>query len=162
MKSLCLYLCGLFLTLPALATVNKWVDAQGRVHYGDRPPAEKQGQAATLRGTVSVGEGVTPIPAAGRKGSTASEEFATAVAQPRKGEVWIYTTPSCGYCKRAMQHMRQRGIGFIEKDVTTNAGYKSEFRAMGGRGVPLTLSGNLRTNGYSSESFEAFLKSAGF
>lgn len=149
--------------LSAQAEISKWVDAQGRTHYGDRPPAERQAKAASLRGTVSVGEGVTPLPAEPRKQeSSASEQFAAAIAQPRKGEVWIYTTASCGYCKQAKAHMQQRGIAFLEKDVGASAAYKAEFRAMGGRGVPVTLSGSQRINGYSVEAFDAFLRSAGF
>lgn len=156
-----LLLAGLLaLALPATAQVAKWVDAQGRVHYGDRPPAGKGATAAPLRGTVSVGDGVTLVPG-GDAEDEASKAFATAVAAPRKGEVWIYTTPTCGYCKRAMKHMRRKNVAFTEKDISASARHKSEFRAIGGRGVPVTLAGDKRINGYSEESFDSFLKSAG-
>jgi glutaredoxin len=150
MKPALLLACLLVLAPPAAAQVTKWVDAQGRVHYGDRPPVGKNVAAAPLRGTVSLGD------------SEASREFATAVAAPRQAGVSIYTTPTCGYCKRAMSHMRRKKVPFAEKDVSANAKNKAEFRAIGGRGVPVTLAGGKRINGYSPEAFDAFLKSAGF
>ena len=53
-------------------------------------------------------------------------------------DIVIYTTPTCGYCKRAMKHMRQKKGAFTEKDSSANARHKSEFRAIGGRGVPIS------------------------
>ncbi len=147
--------------LPAGAEVVKWTDTQGRVHYGDRPPADNAARATAIRGTVSVGDGITALPDAAKSSSSASDEFAKAVMVPRKGEVWIYTTPSCGYCRAAKDYMRLKGVAYLEKDISANAVNKAEFRAMGGRGVPVTLAGSQRLNGYSEEAFSAFLKSAG-
>jgi glutaredoxin len=151
-------LCAL--ALPAGAQVAKWVDAEGRVHYGDRPPAGKAVSAEPLRGTLSVGDGMTVV----------TEEFQSAPApaqaaplpQPRRGEIWIYTTPRCRYCRIAKEHMLLKGIKFAEKDITENARYKAEFRALRGRGVPVTLAGAQRFDGYREEAYERFLKSAGF
>jgi glutaredoxin len=153
-----LLLCVAALALPVGAEVMKWTDAQGRVHYGDRPPADKAAQTMAIRGTVSVGDGA---PVTSRAPSAASDEFAKAVMAPRKGEVWIYTTPSCSYCRAAKEYMRLKGVAYVEKDISANAANKSEFRAIGGRGVPVTLAGNQRINGYSEEAFSTFLKSAG-
>lgn len=147
------------LVMPSQAEVTKWIDAQGRVHYSERPPTGIKSDQTALRGTVSVGDGISVVPE-----STASStgEPGMAIAAPRKGEVWIYTTPSCGYCRRAEEHMRRKGIVFTAKDITRNSAYEAEFRALGSRGVPVTLAGKQRINGYRTEAFEAFLKSAGF
>ena len=143
----------------AHAGVSKWVDAEGKVHYGDRPPAS--GASTTpLRGTVSLGDGITVVPDAGTA-APAGQPAAGAAATPRNGEVWIYTTPTCGYCNRAKDHMKARHVRYVEKDITANAQYKTEFRNLGGRGVPVTLSGSRRINGYTAEKFDAFLKSSG-
>lgn len=156
MKNICA-LAGLLLVLTHVqAGINKWVDAEGRVHYGDRPPATAS--AASMRGTVSVGDGVTALPDSDKEAPPAQ----TAAVTPRKGEVWIYTTPTCGYCRYAKEHMRLKNVRFLEKDITANAKYKSEFRALGGRGVPVTVSGSQRINGYKESAFDVFLKSAGF
>ena len=155
MRSLLTLFCALFL-VTAHAGVTKWVDAQGKVHYGDRPPVSG-GSSAELRGTVSIGEGITVIPAA----KSAGEIRTAAVVAPRAGEIWIYTTQRCGYCTRAKKHMNRKGVRFFEKDVDAHPQYEAEFRALGGRGVPVTLAGQRRINGYREESFDAFLKSIG-
>lgn len=161
MKRALLMLCTATLALPVGAEVAKWVDAQGRIHYGNRPPPDKSVRSEAMRGTVSVGDGMTVLPESARPSVNASDEFAKATIMPRKGEVWIYTTPRCGYCRYAKEHMRLKGVAYTEKDISANASYKAEFRSFGGRGVPVTLSGNQRVNGYSEASFDAFLKSAG-
>ncbi|WP_273528093.1 glutaredoxin family protein [Pseudomonas sp.] len=151
---------ALLLALPATAQVTKWVDADGRVHYGDRPPAGKAISTAPLRGTLSVGDGMTVV----------EQEFQSAPAPakpaalplPRRGEIWIYTTPRCRYCRIAKEHMLLKGLKFAEKDITANPRHQAEFKALGGRGVPVTLAGARRFDGYREEGFEAFLKSAGF
>lgn len=155
----CLLLGLSVLAMSAGAEVKKWVDEQGRTHYGDRPPVGKPGAVADLRGTVSVGDGITLVPAAPEAGGAARP---LAMAAPPRGEVWIYTTPRCVYCKRAMAHMQEQGVRFREKDIRASAQYDAEFRALGGRGVPVTLAGAQRINGYKRRAFDEFLKSAGF
>lgn len=38
-------LCALAITTPALAEVYRWVDSQGKIHYGDRAPSELRDKA---------------------------------------------------------------------------------------------------------------------
>ncbi len=147
------------IALPAAAQVHKWIDDQGRVHYGDRPPAGKDVKTSELRGTVSVADGMTVVHEF-LKGPPAKNRRAAA-PMPNQGEVWIYTTPRCGYCRRAKEHMRLKGIPFLEKDIQDSPGYRDEFRALGGKGVPLTLAGSSKMAGYSEERYEQFLKAAG-
>lgn len=53
-------------------------------------------------------------------------------------KVEIYTSPFCGYCHRAKQLLRQKGVIFLEIDVMTDTAKKQEMivRAQGGRTVP--------------------------
>lgn len=151
----CLLLCCA-LALPAAAEVKKWTDAQGRVHYGDRPPGDSA--KTELRGTVSFGDGITLVPAKAGK-----EEGGTLpLAAPPQGDIWIYTTQDCGYCTRAKEHMKRKGLRYVEKDIEANPRYKAEFRTLGGRGVPVTLAGKERIVGFKAKNFDAFLKKAGF
>jgi glutaredoxin 3 len=52
--------------------------------------------------------------------------------------VEIYTSPFCGYCHRAKQLLRQKGVAYSEIDVMADAAKKQEMvtRARGGRTVP--------------------------
>lgn len=55
-KAPILSLCSLvFLALPSTsqAQLYSWKDASGKLHYGDRPPTEKQSQARKVQGAPS-------------------------------------------------------------------------------------------------------------
>lgn len=45
-----LLLTGLLLPLTAAAGIYKWTDADGNVHYGEKPPAGEQAESMTGRG----------------------------------------------------------------------------------------------------------------
>ena len=134
----------------SLAQPYKWVDAQGRTHYGDRPPAEAKARPVTA--AINTYSGAPVLNAAGS---------AAGKAAARESLV-IYTTPTCGYCTAAKAHMGKRGIPYTERDVTTSESYDREFRQKGGRGVPLIVAGSQTLNGYSAESLDALLKGAGY
>lgn len=128
----------------------KWVDAQGRTHYGDRPPAEAKARPVTA--AINTYAGTPVLNASGKPAASAAQREALV----------IYTTPTCGYCTAAKAHMGRRGIPYTERDVTTSESYEREFRQKGGRGVPLIVAGNRTLNGYSAESLEALLKASGY
>ena len=47
-------------------------------------------------------------------------------------EVEIYTTSLCGYCHRAKHLLKNKGVDFIEYDVTINAEKRAEMRERAG------------------------------
>jgi hypothetical protein len=55
LMKLCLVTFLILLSLPAHAGVYKWTDANGQVHFGDRPPAEKPAKEVTIN-TAPPGE----------------------------------------------------------------------------------------------------------
>ena len=134
----------------ALAQPYKWIDAQGRTHYGDRPPADARARPVTA--AINTYSGTPVLNGAGKP--------ATAAAQ--REALVIYTTPTCGYCIQAKAYMGRRGIPYTERDVTLSESYEREFRQKGGRGVPLIVAGSRTLNGYSEDSLEALLKGAGY
>lgn len=34
--------------------------------------------------------------------------------------VVVYTSPTCGYCHMTMDYLKEKGVAFIEKDITTD------------------------------------------
>jgi glutaredoxin len=137
---------------PAFAQAYKWVDAQGRTHYGDRPPVDAR--AKPVATPISTYSGAPTLTAASKR-----EDLAP---QQQKPALVIYTTPTCGYCKAAKAHMNRRGIPYTEHDVTTSESYEREFRQRGGRGVPLIVAGDRMLAGYSAERMEELLKAVGY
>jgi len=143
----------------ALAQPFKWIDAQGRTHYGDRPPTDVK--ARPVSAAINTYNGTPVLNAAGAAAVKPSAREAL-VPQNQKLALVIYTTPTCGYCVQAKAHMGRRGIPYTERDVTLSESYEREFRQKGGRGVPLIVAGSRTLNGYSPESLEALLKGAGY
>ena len=143
----------------AVAQPYKWIDAQGRTHYGDRPPADAKARPVTA--AINTYSGTPVLSAAGKPVSTAVQRESLA-PQNQKLALVIYTTPTCSYCVQAKAHMGRRGIPYTERDVTLSESYEREFRQKGGRGVPLIVAGSRTLNGYSEESLEALLKGAGY
>jgi len=76
-----LFLLALALSPAGAAQVYSWKDASGKVHYGDRPPAEKQPQARRVPGAPAETEDV----AAARK-AAAERQFAERDKQARAAE----------------------------------------------------------------------------
>lgn len=83
-----------------------------------------------------------------------------------QGRVVLYSTSWCGYCKRAVAHMQQRGVAFVERNIEGDKAVRAEYTSYGGKGgVPLLVLGQKTIFGFSPESFDAayadFAPSAG-
>jgi glutaredoxin 3 len=65
-------------------------------------------------------------------------------------EVTLYSTVSCGFCLRAKQYLRSRGIPFREIDVTGDEEARSRLveRSGGQRIVPQIFVGDAHVGGY--------------
>ena len=139
------------LTSTSFAGVYKWVDAQGKTHYGDAPPftgkvKELQLRDNSIHSQTLLSGGASPQKAAA-KSST---------------KVVIYTASWCGYCKRAKALLAQRGVNYTEYDVETSSQGKRDYERMSGSGIPITMIGNVRINGFEEGTFNTALSNAGF
>ena len=135
---------GLLLVLAAgiaqAQQIYRWVDANGRVQYGEKPPAGSQ--PSTLQPRVSsVGGAAQPAAA--------------------KAAVKMYATDWCGYCRQARQFFARNGIAYTELDIEKSPAAMAEYKSLGGRGVPVILVGSARMNGYSEQQLVQLLKAGG-
>lgn len=89
---------------------------------------------------------VTAPPAPARHQMQATATGATSVQ--------IYTTESCGYCKKAKAHMQEKGIQYVEYDVEKDESARDAFRKYGGRGVPLMVVGEKVIHGYDADELD--------
>lgn len=129
------------------AQVYRWVDANGRVHYTEKPPP---GVASSV---------VQPrINSYGGSAPAADSARVAAASQP---EVIMYATDWCPYCRQAREHFARQGIAYREVDIEKSAAGRAEYDRLGGRGVPLILVGSQRLQGFRAESFDRLLRSAG-
>ena len=52
----------------------------------------------------------------------------------------VYTTPTCGFCHQLKNYFRQRGIPFVEHDVSQDPYRAQEMvRVSGQQGVPVSV-----------------------
>lgn len=64
----------------------------------------------------------------------------------------VYTTPTCPYCKRAKDWLKEHGCEFEELDITSDVELLREWRALtGGVGVPVIAHGNDLIIGFNPE-----------
>jgi len=82
-------LCAALLAWSTLASavVYKWVDAQGKVEYGDRPPDGVHAEVVEMLGTNNSRAATTPAPAAAKPAATPSDTkkaVASDVAETRE------------------------------------------------------------------------------
>ena len=118
------------------AGISKWVDANGKTHYGSQPPADAQVQ--TVKKPASV----------------------AAPAQAEQAEITLYSTAWCGYCKKARAYLQRNNIAFTEKDIEKSASANREHKALGGRGVPLLVRNGKETRaGFSQAGYDRFFRS---
>lgn len=124
------------------ADVYKWVDANGKVHFGDRKPTSAKAEQLTLE--INTYTHVT------------YDESIFDVGP----EVIMYATDWCGYCKKARKYFKKNGIAYTEFDIEKNAAAKRRYKQMGAHGVPVILVGDRRMNGFSEEGFERIYESS--
>lgn len=132
------------LAIPAWGSgVYRWVDAEGRVHFGDSPPAEQKAEDIELKYNEM---GSMPVPAA-----------MFDAGQP----VVMYSATWCGVCRKAKAFLQSRAVPFTEYDIETSRKGREDFRRMRGTGVPIILVGKERMNGFSAATLTAWLEQAG-
>jgi len=132
---------------PALAQPYKWVDTNGVVHYGDRPP--RDAKLEEIKGRITSYEGSAEVAAVAASGGATT------------AGVTLYGTSWCGYCKKARAWMAQNGIAYRDLDVEADPTAERAYRSLGGSGVPLIVVGRYKMQGWNPERMAALLKAGG-
>ncbi len=155
-----LWALALMATLPAAAQY-KVVQPDGRVVYTDRPPAD-----STSRVTA-----VGPAKPAAGAGSTSATASASALAAGLPTElrtaaqrypVTLYATPDCPPCDNGRRLLQQRGIPYVEKQVTSDEDAQALERLLGARTLPSLAIGSQPLRGFAAADWQNFLDAAGY
>lgn len=92
--------------------------------------AEPAAEAATAAPSVAQ-------PPAGMPPAAAGVAAAPARVAAADNDVIIYRTSWCGYCKKAAQYLKMKGVKFVEKDLERDPGAREDMMARARRaGVP--------------------------
>ena len=145
------YLIG-FLTVLLACTANagvyKWVDDQGRIHYGDQPP--ENADTRTISGQISSYESVEVL-----ENNLGATDTQSASGNANNKRVVIYSASWCPPCKRAKAWFSANNIPFTDYDVETSKKGARDYKKLKGKGVPIILVGKKRLNGFSEKAFKA-------
>ena len=149
MKNLSLLITSLFMVLMMTSTVTqgdlyKWVDKNGKIHYGDSPP--DNAKLKKITGNVSSFTSVSVEPFVYNPKNITKRKTSKSVV--------MYSTSWCGYCKKAARHFRQKKIPFTEYDIEKSARAEAEYKKLKGRGVPVILIDDQRMNGFDAGTFD--------
>jgi glutaredoxin len=153
----CLIMPGM-ITPPAHAEIYTWKDAEGRIHFSDSKPQEYNANEVEVDVDNNVYSPV-PIPETTFTPGEKKEIKKRTMRKAKRGEVIMYSTEWCGYCGRAKDYFRKKGIAYTEYDIEKSDKAKKEHTALGGGGVPVLLIGTKKgtrlMRGFSEQRFEA-------
>jgi glutaredoxin len=128
----------------------KVVDAEGRVTYTDRAPAESTSRVLQLgRGGAVVSAPDAALPA----------ELRLAV---QRYPVVLYTAAECPSCDAGRKLLQSRGVPFAERRVASEDDAAALEKAVGGRTVPSLTIGAQPVRGLSETDWTAYLDVAGY
>jgi glutaredoxin len=132
------------------AAQYRWTDANGKVHYGDSPPRDaKDVRSLNLR--------AAPLPADG----SATLPFEVRRAMER-APVVLYTAPECPPCEPAAAMLRERGVPYTERTVTTPEDLQEFRRISGGLRFPYLTVGSQSQSGFEPGAWSSLLDAAGY
>lgn len=130
----------------------KWIDDQGRTHYPESPPP-KAYQPIEIKGEITE-VSIEVIEAEYYQAPERSKHGA--LPKIRKGDVLLFTTPTCGFCYRAKDYFKFKKIAYRELDIVANEKYRTWFSHWGGRGVPFTIVGGRNGNHQTISGFSEY------
>lgn len=133
----------------AQAQYFRWVDEQGKTHYGDRPPPTAAGKAQAMR---------QGAPMADKQLSFAVREAMATFP------VTLHVTADCAEgCKEGRDYLKHRGIPFSEKNVASNEDLDALKKLAGGEAVvPVLTVGSKTAKGWLKSDWQRLLDAAGY
>jgi glutaredoxin len=138
---------ALLATLPAHA-LYKVVGPDGKITYTDRPAVSPDNKVQSVNSSGGVSDDAA-LPYELRQ-----------VAQ--RYPVTLYGTKDCPPCDAARQLLRQRGIPFAEKSISTKEDGDALQRITGARDLPAATIGAQVLRGFQRDDWSSYLDAAAY
>jgi len=140
----------------------QWTDERGSVRFArsldEVPPAwrDKVGQ-------VEVDASAFQVKSARRTQAPARRAFGASAAEPGRRRDWheitVYTAPWCGWCRKTLAFLDERGLEYVNKDVEADEEWAEELHEKSGSGsIPFVEIDGTAIRGYNPQKMTALLK----
>jgi len=71
--------------------------------------------------------------------------------------VVVYTSSTCPYCTMVKNHLKEKGVDYVEKNVSTDNQARRELMSMGHMGVPVVIIDGEEIVGFDKDRIDALL-----
>lgn len=144
-------LSSLLAVLALLSGSSAWalykvVGPDGRITYTDRPPSDRPAQAIRANGSTASTEGLP-------------YELQRVVG---RYPVSLFTGPKCPSCDAGRQLLKERGVPFVEKTISTADDVKAYTKQEATDQLPSVRIGQKQLLGYSQGDWTSYLDAAGY
>jgi glutaredoxin len=160
---ICIFALGI-----SSAEIYKWIDENGITHYSDSPteniPETTETETDEIQSADPAPVNTAPLPDETQKGAPDSDIFDILdETQEEVAEdtptVEIFETSWCGYCKKAKDFFRSRGIDFVTYDIDRDQQARSRMQSLTSRmAVPFVVINGEGIPGYSVAAYEQALQ----
>lgn len=82
-------------------------------------------------------------------------------AQAHQGKVILYGTSWCGFCAKARSLLSEQGVDYVEYDIEKSTEGHTQYKRLGGRGVPVLLIDGKVIRGYRPDSIIRAIQQTG-
>ncbi len=132
------------------ASLYRWVDTDGKVHYSEQPPPPSAARKVEEKTIGTPPSDDVQLPYASR---LAAKNF----------PVTLYNSGCGEACAKAREHLTQRGVPFNEKDAGMPDVQAELKKLIGALEVPVLAVGTVtRLKGYEPGAWNAALDEAGY
>jgi glutaredoxin-like YruB-family protein len=144
----------------------QYVDDSGTVHFVQNlsdVPAEWQGKAGRIEveRALPAPAGTPPRPTATRR-TAAKKSTPKRVAYQAAPEVVVYTTTWCGWCRKTLEYLDQRGVPYTNKDIEADDWSREELIEKTGRtSIPVVEINGEIIRGFNPTRMEQLLGGSG-
>ena len=152
---------GVDVSAPSKRAFYQWTDERGSVRFAQSldqvPPAWRE-RAGKVEVDISA---YTKIPAsaeARRSARTGSAQKTPAYASASHA-ITVYTAPWCGWCRKTLAFLDQRGVDYVNKNIEADEDYKDELiEKSGGKSIPFVEIDGTQIRGYNPGKMAALLE----
>lgn len=143
-----------------------YVDDSGSIRMVDRLEAVPAALREKAR-RIELGDGATGSaqaaaePAAGARAPSPFVRAAerASASERRAPAVTIFTAKWCGWCQKALAHLDQRGVDYINRDIDDDPSARGDLRRLAGStSIPLLDIGGQLVRGFDAKRIDTLLE----